>query len=103
MKPRAAYDSLSGEVYTHLPDLASRRLDNLVVRSGGQYRIRRPNRYGKCGWCRTPIRDGLWPVPVLWRVAFAYPGSSPGQSFHRFPSSRIGLSIGSRMGPIDDG
>lgn len=91
---RAAYDSLSGEVYTHLPTLASRRLDNLVGAVGRA--IPHPT--------AEPLRK-VWVVPYAdsGRVVagsgtvesrFRLSGVIAGVDLFTGSHSRIGLSIG---------
>lgn len=91
---RAAYDSLSGEVYTHLPALASRRLDGFVsaIDRG----------------LSDPQGEPMWKV---WAVPYAddgeiRAGSGTASSDFRLsgivvgadlltsPKSRIGVSVG---------
>lgn len=90
---RAAYDSLSGEVYTHLPTLATRRLDNLVGAVGRA--IRHPT--------AEPLRKA-WAVPYAdsGRVVagsgtaesrFRLSGVIAGVDLFTGSHSRIGLSI----------
>lgn len=92
-----AYDSLTGEVYTHLPSLIARRLDNMVGTIGSGIRQREID----------PQRN-LWIVPYSNMGRIASGDGTVGSRFYQsavvagvdvfeFGHTRIGLDLGAGL------